>query len=83
MSTFLDIALSCIRRGWYVFPCWPQSKEPMTHHGHKDASNDEAQIREWWTRTPNANVAIATGPSKLAVWDCDHGLNSEGGLIAF
>ena len=83
MSKFLDVALSCLRRGWYVFPCWPETKEPMTHHGHKDASNDEPKVREWWTRTPNANVAIATGPSKLAVWDCDQGLNSESDLTAF
>ena len=46
-------------------------------------NNDEPRVREWWTRTPNANVAIATGPSKLAVWDCDHGLNRESDLTAF
>ena len=71
----LDIALDCIRRGWYVFPCWPKSKKPMTPNGFKDATIDEAQVRAWWAATPDANVAIATGPSKLCVVDVDHGLS--------
>lgn len=71
--TLLDVALDCARRGWYVFPCWPHSKRPMTAHGFKDASNNEADIRQWWKNQPDANVAIATGPSKLLVVDVDHG----------
>jgi len=81
--SFLEIALSCIQRGWYVFPCWPETKDPLTKHAYKDASNDEAQVRAWWTRTPNANVAIATGASGLTVWDCDKGVTDEGSLKAF
>ena len=77
MSAFLDIAFACLARGWHVFPCWPQSKEPMTHHGHLDASNDEAIVRAWWAKTPDANVAIATGPSGLTVLDLDVGFVDE------
>lgn len=83
MTNFLEIALSCIQRGWHVLPCWPETKDPMTTHGYKNASNDEAQVRAWWTRTPNANVAIATGASGLTVWDCDKGVTDEEGLKAF
>jgi hypothetical protein len=69
----LEIALACIKRGWHAFPCWPATKKPMTAHGWKDASTDEAQIRAWWAKTPNANVAIACNPSDLAVLDMDEG----------
>lgn len=74
----MEIALDCIRRGWHVFPCWPKSKKPMTERGFKDATNDETQVRAWWAATPNANIAIATGPSKLCVVDVDHGLSVDG-----
>lgn len=70
---FLQIALDCISRGWYVFPCKPASKAPLTKHGYLEASNDGKQIREWWTKFPDANVAIACGASNLTVVDCDHG----------
>jgi hypothetical protein len=79
----LDTALSYAARGWHVFPCKPSSKEPATPHGHKDATLDEAQIRAWWTKSPDANVAIATGPSGLTVLDCDHGIADEAALQAF
>ena len=39
MTDFLAIAISCILRGWYIFPCWPETKEPMTAHAYKDASS--------------------------------------------
>ena len=66
----IDIALQCARRGWPVFPC-KADKSPLTVHGFKDASLDEAQIREWWTRWQNALVAISTGPAHLCVVDWD------------
>jgi putative DNA primase/helicase len=71
--TFLEIALGCTRRGWHVFPCKPKSKELQLNGGFHNASNDESQIRDWWSRFPNANVAIALRKSGLAVLDCDHG----------
>ena len=72
MSDFLDIALEHAARGWYVFPC--KGKKPLTLHGFKDASIDPRQIRAWWTKWPDANVAIACGASGIAVFDIDHGL---------
>ncbi len=80
MNSFLEIALACIARDWYVFPCWPKTKDPLNLHAHKDASNDEAQVRAWWTRTPDANVAVATGPSGITVLDVDSGLDGEDSL---
>jgi hypothetical protein len=76
VSTFLDIALDHVARGWHVFPCSPKSKKPLIEGGEKwaNASNDEAKIREWWTKWPDANVAVAGNGSGLAVLDVDHGL---------
>jgi hypothetical protein len=72
----LQVALSCIKRGWYVFPCWPGRKEPRIKGGNLSASNDEARIRAWWAKWPDANVAISTKPSGLTIVDCDHGNQS-------
>ena len=84
MANFLEIALSCIRRGWYTFPCVPKDKVPVKGcSGYLDATLDEAQVREWWAHTPNANVPIATGKSGLVVLDVDTGLESEEDLRAF
>jgi hypothetical protein len=61
-SSPLEYALAYAREGFAVFPCKPRDKKPpLTAHGFIDATRDEAQIRQWWTRWPNANVAIATG----------------------
>jgi hypothetical protein len=71
-SSPLDFAVAYARAGFAVFPCRPRGKKPITNHGFRDAARDEAQIREWWTRRPNANIGIATGArSGLIVVDID------------
>jgi Bifunctional DNA primase/polymerase, N-terminal/AAA domain/Primase C terminal 1 (PriCT-1) len=83
LSSLFEVALESARRGWYVFPCWPKTKKPMTNDGFKSASRDEQQIRAWWTKSSDANVAIATGASGLTVLDIDEGINDWNGLVAF
>src|SRR5215469_4668893 len=52
--------------------CKSPGKHPLTEHGCKDATQVAAQIRAWWRRWPNANVAIATGSrSGIVVVDVD------------
>lgn len=51
--------------------CHSIGKHPRTSHGLKEATTDIEQITAWWTRWPQANIAIATGPSGLAVLDVD------------
>lgn len=52
--------------------CNSAGKHPITLRGCLDASTDEAQIRDWWERTPFANIAVATGkPSGVYVVDLD------------
>lgn len=48
------------------------AKHPLTLHGLKDATCDQQQIKMWWTKHPQANVGIITGPeSGLVVIDVD------------
>lgn len=69
MGKMLEAALGYTTLGYPVFPCIPDGKRPITKHGFKDASLDPETIREWWTRTPTANVAMPT--NGLIVVDID------------
>jgi len=49
-----------------------RGKHPRLSGWQDKASTDEAQVRQWWTRAPNAGVGIATGQaSNLWVLDVD------------
>lgn len=65
-------ALGYAGKGWQVFPCLPSGKQPLTLHGLKEATTDPEQIRTWWRKWPDANIAIATGAaSGIFVVDLD------------
>jgi hypothetical protein len=86
VDTNLLSALDYATRRWRVFPlhtirrgrctCGDRDcgrdagKHPRTQHGLLDATTAEATIRRWWTRWPDANVAIATGAAS-GVWVLD------------
>lgn len=58
--------------------CKDTGKHPLTWNGVKDASLDAEQVREWWQRWPEANIAVACGrASDLIVIDCDRGDTEE------
>jgi hypothetical protein len=65
-----EAALFYASLGYSVFPCVPNKKNPLTEHGLCDATSDPDTLCEWWTKWPNANVAIVT--SRLVVVDDDH-----------
>lgn len=68
----LESALKYAATGFAVIPLQPGGKKPLSRHGSRDASMDEVQIREWWTKEPNANVGIVTGAiSSLVGVDVD------------
>jgi len=87
-KTRVETALSHARQGWPVHPlhtpdsggkcscgqqdCTSPGKHPRTGNGLKDATTDEATIREWWQQWPDANIGIVTGKeSGLVVLDID------------
>lgn len=85
-NNLLSSALALASLGYRVFPCHSvingcctcggkqkckPGKHPLTQHGFKDATTDEATIRSWWSQYPYANVAIATGER---VWVLDEDL---------
>jgi P4 family phage/plasmid primase-like protien len=55
----LDWALRYIRMGWPVIPL--RGKIPLTKNGSHDATLDEKQALEWWTKWAEANIGVATG----------------------
>jgi hypothetical protein len=56
-----EAALAYAAKSIPIFPCKPSGKEPLTSHGHLDATTDPEKIRRWWSRWPDANVAYPTG----------------------
>jgi len=71
-DTVLDFAMRYAGAGYRVMPlhrvddgkctcggkCKTPGKHPRTEHGAKDATTDEATIRQWWRRWPEANIGI-------------------------
>ncbi len=78
MNQFLDAALKYIALGWQIFPLAPGQKTPITAHGVKDATADPEQIKKWWTKWPNANIAVACGArSGVHVVDVDVAVSGD------
>lgn len=86
MNEVHDAALTYGHRGWRVFPlngivngictcrrdCSSPGKHPLVRRGLYEGTIDAQKISAWWTRWPNANIGIATGPdSGLLVVDVD------------
>ncbi len=85
--TLLEAALAYATQGLYVFPihgitnagacdcgkdCESPGKHPRTSDGFRSATTDANTIKSWWTRWPNANIAIRTGAeSGIIVLDVD------------
>jgi hypothetical protein len=79
----LNLALGYAQKGWPVFPCQPGKKTPATPHGYLDATTDFRQIREWFSRHPDWNLAVATGAPGPDVLDVDHHGPAGSGYPAF
>ena len=76
-------ALAYARCGWPVFPVVPGEKIPVTTHGFKDATTDQAQVRAWWAANPGRNIGIATGHPGPDVIDVDQHGNAGNGFAAW
>ena len=65
-------ALAHAAEGFRVFPIIPNAKKPLIKDNLVLATTDTEQIREWWTKWPDANIGIACGAgSDLFVIDFD------------
>ena len=67
----LQDALEYARIGWHVFPCDPETKAPKISRGFHSATTDEGDIRQWWTKNPQASIGVACLASGLFVMDLD------------
>lgn len=70
-----EAAIALASAGIPVFPVAVNGKQPLTRHGFHDATTSHAQVRDWWSSTPGANVGMPTGArSGVVVVDVDvHG----------
>lgn len=77
-------ALGYAKRGVAVFPCSPETKQPLIPNGFKSASKDPNQIKRWWSRQHRgAMIGAATGPaSGFFAVDLDVS-NEKDGLAAW
>lgn len=66
----LEYALTYAALGWPVLPIGAD-KRPKAGQGIKHASTDEAVIRGWWARWPDAGVGIHLGAAGLCAIDID------------
>jgi hypothetical protein len=94
-----NVALSYAKAGFSVFPCTAERQERQAHdrlpfgkakkspilveHWLTEATSDEAKIREWYTRRPEALVALPCKPNKLFVLDCDWHTKADNGIAYY
>lgn len=69
-----EAALTYVALGFRVLPIRPADKRPLTAHGVKDATHDQAQVHCWWSEWPDAGVGLAMGRGLVAIdIDAKHG----------
>lgn len=78
------LAVTAAQAGYRIFPLLPNTKEPATPHGFKDATPDVEQVEAWWERNPDFNIGLACGMQDnglyVAVIDVDA---KHGGVLAW
>lgn len=73
-NRFLEAALHYAGNGWSVIPLRVKEKKPAiaSWMQYQTERADEATIREWWNKYPDANVGLVTGSiSGFIVLDVD------------
>jgi hypothetical protein len=71
-ANHLPAALAYGKAGLFIFPILEGTKDqPLIKQWGIRASCDAAQITEWWTRWPQANIGLACMMSGIAVIDSD------------
>lgn len=57
----IDAAVRYAETGWPVFPCHPTGHQPLVNKGFYAATTDVDTVRGWWSRWPDAAIALRTG----------------------
>jgi putative DNA primase/helicase len=68
----MQAAFSYISQGFKVFPV-KTDKKPLTAHGLKDATQTQSGVREFWTRWPDAGIALVTEGFMVLDFDTKNG----------
>lgn len=74
--TTVDAALDLAEKvGFFCFPVHhneeENTKQPLTSHGHLDASRDPNVLMDWWAKWPDAKIGVDCGRSGIVVCDVD------------
>jgi hypothetical protein len=81
--SMLDAALEHKRRGLKIFPlALGQKGQPLVKAWQLQATSDEARIREFWTRWPDANIGIHAENLCVIDVDCKGGKDGFASLAA-
>lgn len=68
VNEFLEWALKYAALGFRVVPITPEAKAPpLIADWTRRASTDPAQIRQWWTKWPNANIGLMPREGEICV----------------
>ena len=78
MNELTQRALSLAEQGLQVFPIQADSKRPLCAHGYLDASNDPAQIGEWFDNEQHNNIGLRLDTKQIVVIDIDHHQQGNG-----
>jgi hypothetical protein len=83
-TTRLETALACLERGWAVVPAGERAKRPVVPwQKFQHERPTEHQVRTWFERRPEANIAVVTGEiSGIVVVDVDPGHGGTDSLAA-
>lgn len=67
VDSMLEHALGYGADGARIFPANPANKRPFIKAPHDLATIDAEQIRAWWTRWPNALIAVRVADDMLVI----------------
>lgn len=73
MKKLGKVALELQKQKKPIFPINRKTKKPLVKwKPFQDRLPTRTEVNDWWTRWPNANIGMATGPlSGVLVIDCD------------
>jgi hypothetical protein len=73
MTSLHEAALAYAADGWPIFPVQEGDKKPLIAEWQNKATTNPAQIDQWWTEHPDANIGFVPGLVGMMVLDLDPG----------